>query len=118
MRRLTLSRTQWEQMRVYVEAQAPLEACGLLGGRDGVVKTVIPVKTPPTARCAFAWTHSNNYALSSKLNRMGWSYWPSFIRTRAGRLSPLQPILPKRITKLFKSYGHPAKANGWRTPSG
>ncbi|PWH12093.1 MAG: hypothetical protein DDG60_14930 [Anaerolineae bacterium] len=44
MRHLTLSRTQWEQMRDYVEAQAPLEACGLLGGRDGVVKTVIPVK--------------------------------------------------------------------------
>lgn len=40
---LTLSRAQWEAMRAHVEAEAPLEACGLLGGRDGVVQAVIPV---------------------------------------------------------------------------
>ncbi len=31
-------------MRDYVEARAPLEACGLLGGRQGIVEVVIPVK--------------------------------------------------------------------------
>lgn len=41
---LMLSRAQWEQMRDYVEAHAPLEACGLLGGREGVVRVVIPVR--------------------------------------------------------------------------
>jgi len=41
---LTISRAQWEQMRNYVESHAPLEACGLLGGRDGVVGVVIPVR--------------------------------------------------------------------------
>lgn len=41
---LTLSRAQWEQMRGYVEAHAPLEACGLLGGREGIVELVIPVR--------------------------------------------------------------------------
>lgn len=40
---LTLSHAQWEAMRAHVEAQSPLEACGLLGGRDGVVQVVIPV---------------------------------------------------------------------------
>lgn len=41
---LTLSRAQWEQMRDYVAAQAPLEACGLIGGRDGAAMEVIPVR--------------------------------------------------------------------------
>ncbi len=41
---LTISRAQWEQMRDYVEAQAPLEACGLLGGRGEAVEVVIPVR--------------------------------------------------------------------------
>ncbi len=41
---LMLSRAQWEQMRDYVKAHAPLEACGLLGGRDRVVRVVIPVR--------------------------------------------------------------------------
>jgi len=40
---LTLTRAQWEEMRVHIETQAPLEACGLLGGRNGVTQVVIPV---------------------------------------------------------------------------
>ncbi len=40
---LTISYAQWEQMRTHVEAHAPLEACGLLGGRQGVGEVVIPV---------------------------------------------------------------------------
>lgn len=31
-------------MRDYVEAQAPLEACGLLGGREGMTEAVLPVR--------------------------------------------------------------------------
>lgn len=43
-RSLTLSHEQWERMREHVEAQFPLEACGLLGGRNGVVEIVITVR--------------------------------------------------------------------------
>ncbi len=42
-RRLTISRAQWKQMRDYVESLAPLEACGLLGGREGLAELVIPI---------------------------------------------------------------------------
>lgn len=41
---LTLSREHWEWMHAYVQAQRPLEACGLLGGREGGVTVIVPVK--------------------------------------------------------------------------
>lgn len=53
MRSLTISRAQWEQMRDYVESLAPLEACGLLGGRDGAVEVVIPVRNAENSPVRF-----------------------------------------------------------------
>jgi len=41
---LSLTYSQWDAMRRYVVAQAPLEACGLLAGNNGVVDVVLPVK--------------------------------------------------------------------------
>jgi len=41
---LNLMYAQWDFMRRYVIAQAPLEGCGLLAGKDGTVKIVLPVK--------------------------------------------------------------------------
>ncbi|MCS6994071.1 MAG: M67 family metallopeptidase [Anaerolineales bacterium] len=52
-RSLTLSRAQWEQMRDYVETQAPLEACGLLGGRNGHVEVVIPIRNAENSPVRF-----------------------------------------------------------------
>lgn len=41
---LILTPDQWDGMRRHVDGEAPLEACGLLGGRSGVVEIVLPVK--------------------------------------------------------------------------
>jgi proteasome lid subunit RPN8/RPN11 len=41
---LSLTYSQWDAMRRYVVAQGPLEACGLLAGKNGVVDAVLPVK--------------------------------------------------------------------------
>lgn len=41
---IKMSYAQWDFMRRYVIAQAPLEACGLLAGKNGVVEDVLPVK--------------------------------------------------------------------------
>ena len=43
-RELTLPRTTWQAMRRHVRRRAPLEACGLLAGRDGRVDLVIGVR--------------------------------------------------------------------------
>jgi proteasome lid subunit RPN8/RPN11 len=41
---LTLSPSILEMMRHHVNAEAPLEACGLVGGLNGEAKIVLPVK--------------------------------------------------------------------------
>ena len=43
MRSLTLSTKHLQQMIAHVDSRAPLEACGLLAGKDSQVKTVIEV---------------------------------------------------------------------------
>jgi proteasome lid subunit RPN8/RPN11 len=50
---LTLSLSQWDTMRRHVTAEAPLEACGLLGGKEGEVKAVLPVKNAAGSRVRF-----------------------------------------------------------------
>ncbi len=42
MRQLTLTQSQVQQMIAHARAEAPLEACGLLGGEDGRVLQVYP----------------------------------------------------------------------------
>lgn len=41
---LTLSPAHWNAMRRHVTAESPLEACGLLAGKMGVVEAVLTVK--------------------------------------------------------------------------
>jgi proteasome lid subunit RPN8/RPN11 len=41
---LTMSKKHWQEMREYVQKHAPLEACGLLAGRQDRVQNVIVVR--------------------------------------------------------------------------
>jgi proteasome lid subunit RPN8/RPN11 len=41
---LTLKRAHMFAMQRHINFEAPLEACGLLGGKDGFVEVVLPVK--------------------------------------------------------------------------
>ncbi len=44
MQSLTLSKEQLQEMTAYVDAYAPLEACGLLAGRDSRVEKIFFVR--------------------------------------------------------------------------
>jgi proteasome lid subunit RPN8/RPN11 len=50
---LTLNRSQFFAMQRHINAEAPLEACGLLGGKNGVVELVLPVKNAAASRVRF-----------------------------------------------------------------
>jgi len=74
IQQLSLSKTQWEEMRVYVARQVPLEACGLLAGKNDQVEKVIFVRNqaqspvrfvmdPYEQLEAFNWIESNNMDL-------------------------------------------------------
>jgi len=66
---LTMTGAHWETMRAYVESQVPLEACGLLAGRNAVVMQVLLLANqarsevsfrldPAEQLKAFAWIES------------------------------------------------------------
>lgn len=44
MEKLILPHTAWQTMRRHVRRRAPLEACGLLAGKDGRVELVLAVR--------------------------------------------------------------------------
>jgi proteasome lid subunit RPN8/RPN11 len=50
---LTLKREHIFLMQRYINAEAPLEACGLLGGKNEVVEVVLPVKNAAESRVRF-----------------------------------------------------------------
>lgn len=71
---LYLEQNHWEVMRDHVAAAAPLEGCGLLGGRDARVKVVIPMQNqaqspvrfrldPAEQLKAFEWLDSQGLEL-------------------------------------------------------
>jgi len=73
-RQLILSKQHWQAMLDYVQQQAPLEACGLLAGKDDRVEKVIFVRNqaespvrfvmdPYEQLKAFNWIESNELYL-------------------------------------------------------
>jgi proteasome lid subunit RPN8/RPN11 len=73
-RRLLLRKRHWQEMREHVEEQAPLEACGLLAGKNNEVERVILVQNqaqspvrfvmePYEQLEAFNWIDSNGLEL-------------------------------------------------------
>jgi proteasome lid subunit RPN8/RPN11 len=74
IQQLNLSKQQWDEMQRHVAEQVPLEACGLLAGRDNKVERVIMVRNqaqsparfvmePYEQLRAFEWIESNNLDL-------------------------------------------------------
>jgi proteasome lid subunit RPN8/RPN11 len=72
--RLLLSRNHWQEMLEYVDRHAPLEACGLLAGKEDRVENVILIRNqaqsptrfvmePYEQLRAFAWIDSNELDL-------------------------------------------------------
>ena len=74
IRQLVISKKQWHEMRDHVAYHLPLEACGLLAGKNEQVEKVIPVRNqsqspvrfvmdPYEQLNAFDWIESNGLDL-------------------------------------------------------
>jgi [CysO sulfur-carrier protein]-S-L-cysteine hydrolase len=50
---LILKRAYLFAMQRHINFESPLEACGLLGGKDGIVEVVLPVKNAAESRVRF-----------------------------------------------------------------
>jgi [CysO sulfur-carrier protein]-S-L-cysteine hydrolase len=73
-RQLILSKHHWQQMLDHIDQQTPLEACGLLAGKEDRVEKVIPVRNQSQSPArfvmdpyeqleAFHWMESNRLDL-------------------------------------------------------
>jgi proteasome lid subunit RPN8/RPN11 len=50
---LTLNPAHWDAMRRHVAAESPIEACGLLSGKNGIVETVLAVKNAAASKVRY-----------------------------------------------------------------
>jgi proteasome lid subunit RPN8/RPN11 len=50
---LTITPGDWDAMRRHVAALSPLEACGLLAGKNSIVETVLAVKNAAESKVRF-----------------------------------------------------------------
>jgi proteasome lid subunit RPN8/RPN11 len=71
---LVLSKTQWDEMRIHVAQEVPLEACGLLAGKNDRVEKVLLVRNQAQSSVrymmdpygqlkAFSWIESHDLDL-------------------------------------------------------
>jgi proteasome lid subunit RPN8/RPN11 len=50
---LTISESHWQQMQADVNAKAPVEACGLLAGKNGIVQRVYLIANALSSKTSF-----------------------------------------------------------------
>lgn len=53
MQSLILTNEHWQAMRRHVEAEAPLEACGLLGGKNSRVELALGIRNQAQSHARF-----------------------------------------------------------------
>ena len=75
-RRLTFRKSHWQEMLNHVEQNAPLEACGLLAGKDDRVEKVIVVRNQTQSPVRFVMDpyeqlQALNWIESNELELMG-----------------------------------------------
>ncbi len=71
MRELFLPRTTWQTMRRHVRRRAPLEACGLLAGKEGRVDVVIGVHNMARSPVRFLMEPRAQWRAFNKIEQLG-----------------------------------------------
>lgn len=76
MERLSLTRPQVERILAHARAEAPLEACGLLGGQDGCVLRVYPMENALQSTTRYAMRPVELFEALQAMEAQGWGTDP------------------------------------------
>lgn len=76
MDQLTLTQSQVDQMIAHARAAAPLEACGLLGGKDGCVLHVFPATNAAHSPTRYLVEPADLLDALTKMEAQGWGLDP------------------------------------------
>jgi len=68
---LLIPRANWEQMRAHVAAEAPLEACGLLAGKEGQSHAVYQITNELTSRERFRMQPNEQLKAFEEIEKAG-----------------------------------------------
>lgn len=72
MARLVLQAGHVDDMRSHVAAEAPLEACGLVAGKDGQSARVFLIENEEASRTHFRMDARQQYKAFVEMERSGW----------------------------------------------
>jgi proteasome lid subunit RPN8/RPN11 len=76
MKQLTLTQSQIEEIIAHARAEAPLEACGLLGGENGCVLRVYPAVNAASSSTRFSIRPEDLLATMVDMEAKGWGADP------------------------------------------
>ena len=83
-----MTRGQWEAMRAHVEAAAPLEACGLLAGREGRVEVVLEMRNAAESATRFRLDPRDQLLAFDRIETEGLQLLAIFHSHAAGPATP------------------------------
>jgi len=69
--RLRLAPAHWQKMLRHAAAEAPLEACGLLAGKDGQVQKVFPMRNAARSAVRFRLDPQEQFDIFSAMEERG-----------------------------------------------
>lgn len=71
MHELIVPHTAWQAMRRHIQRRTPLEACGLLAGRDGRVEVVIGVRNAARSPVRYLMEPHAQWRAFNKIEQLG-----------------------------------------------
>ena len=106
-------------MRLHVAAEAPLEACGLVAGRDCQSRAVFPVTNELHSPTAYRFTSQEQIELFTQLENEGWDLLAIYHSHPAGPDTPsetdiAQATYPDSVYLIWSKVGADWQCRGFR----
>lgn len=71
---ITIHALHWKEMQSHVAADAPLEACGILAGLDGISTSVFPTRNLLNSPVRYQIQPQDQIRTFFELERRGWDF--------------------------------------------
>ncbi|MEX2144475.1 MAG: M67 family metallopeptidase [Anaerolineales bacterium] len=93
MKQIVLHQAHLQAMHIHVAAEAPLEACGLVAGHDGLSVSTFAMRNELASRTLFRMDARQQVAAFLEIERAGWDLLAIYHSHPAGPEEPSQSDL-------------------------
>jgi len=116
--RLILLPKHWQAMREHVAKQAPLEACGILAGKNDRVEKIILIRNQAQSPVRFQMDPKEQLDAFEWMDRNHQELLGIFTHIQLALAKFLTQILKRQGTLLFTSFGMARMTDGTHAVSG